>query len=381
MRFVLISTCTLLCAAPLFAQGSLAEAPTNNPAAMTSKQERGSQQALPAGKPSPTAAEVTPDTPVVTLEGICDEPRSSGSKGCKTVITRAQMDSLIDMVSPGASPAARSAFAISYARFLAAADASQRQHLEKDPAVAAELQAQLKLARLRVLTKAFYHQMEEQATHVPDSEIQKFYTEHKANYEQGEVRRLTIPRSTLTNPVQPMDGQDVKAKMDELVSRAAKGEDFDQVQQEAYIMFGVTATPPPTKPILVRRASLRPNDATVFDLKVGEVTQVLSSQDGFVILKLESKEFVPIEVAQPEFMPFLQQQRKAEALQSAAKNVTAEFNLAYLGTAAAPELFPPQAPSETLALKASPPDSQPRAPLRRRMPFVPPGVPGLPPSR
>jgi len=89
---------------------------------------------------------------------------------------------------------------------------------------------------------------------------------------------------------------------------------------------------------------------------------------------------VPIEVAQSEFKPILQQQRKAEALQSAAKNVTAEFNLAYLGTGTAPELFLPQAPSETLALKARP-DSQPRPPVRRRMPFARPGVPGLPPSR
>ena len=108
MRFVLLSTLTLLWAGPLFAQGPQAEAPSNNPAAM-SKQQWGSQQALPEGKPSPTEAEVTPDTPVVTLEGICDEPRATGTKVCKTVITRAQMDSLIDMVSPGALPAARSA--------------------------------------------------------------------------------------------------------------------------------------------------------------------------------------------------------------------------------------------------------------------------------
>jgi hypothetical protein len=215
---------------------------------------------------------------------------------------------------------------------------------------------------------------------VPESEIQKFYTEHKVNFEQGEVRRLTIPRSILMNPGQAMDGEDLKAKMEELVARAARGEDFDQVQQEAYIMFGIAATPPPTTPVMVRRASLRPNEAAVFDLNVGEVTQALSSPDAFVILKLESKEYVPIEVAQSEFKPILQQQRKAEALQSAAKNVTAEFNLAYLDTGTAPELFLPQAPSETLALKARP-DSQPRPPVRRRMPFPRPGVPGLPPSR
>jgi hypothetical protein len=231
-----------------------------------------------------------------------------------------------------------------------------------------------------VLAKAFYHQIEEQATNVPDSEIQKFYMEHKANFEQGEVRRLAIPRSTLTNPLQPVDGHDVKVKMDELVARAARGEDFDQVQQEAYIMFGITAAPPPTKPRMARRASLRPTEATVFDLKVGEVTQVLNSPDAFVILKLESKRFVPIGQAQSEFKPFLQQRRKTEALQSDSKNVTAKFNLAYVGTATAPELFLPQAPPETVALKA-PSDSHPHPPVRRRMPFAPPGVAGLPPSR
>src|SRR5260221_471017 len=89
--------------------------------------------------------------------------------------------------------------------------------------------------------------MEEQAANVPESEIQRFYTEHKVNFEQGEVRRLTIPRSILMNPGQAMDGQGLKAKMEELLARAPRGGDFDQVQQEAYIIFGIAAPRPPVR--------------------------------------------------------------------------------------------------------------------------------------
>jgi hypothetical protein len=328
-------------------------------------------------------ADVPPDTPVVTLEGICDHPRVSPTKACKTVITRAQIDSMVEMMTPGASPDARRTFAISYARLLAVSSAAERQHLEKDPAVAAELQEQLKILRMRLLTNAFYHHMEEDAANVPPSEIQKYYTEHKAIFEEGEVWRLSIPRSALTTGQLnlALDASDVKVRMDEIMKRAASGEDFNQLQQEAYTMFGITTEPPPIKTSMLRRTSLRPMEAKVFDLEVGQATQMMDSPDGFVLLKLESKQYVPIEDAQAQIKPILQQQRKAEKLQSAAKDVTAEFNLAYLGTPTAPELFPPQAPTQVSPSRATPPDVRPRSPLRRRMPMGGQGMRGFPPQQ
>jgi hypothetical protein len=205
---------------------------------------------------------------------------------------------------------------------------------------------------------------------VPASEIQNYYTEHKANFEQGEVWRLSIPRSALTTGKLnlALDASDVKARMDEIVKLAASGEDFNQLEQEAYTLFGITTAPAPIKPSMVRRTSLRPMEAKVFDLEVGQVTQMVDSPDGFVILKLESKQYVPIEVAQSEIKPILQQQRKVQKLQSAAKDVTADFNLAYLGTPTAPELFLPQAPTQVSPSRAATPDVRPRSPLRRRMP-------------
>jgi hypothetical protein len=108
---------------------------------------------------------------------------------------------------------------------------------------------------------------------------------------------------------------------------------------------------------------------------------MIDSPDGFVILKLESKQSALIEAVQSEITPILQQQRKAEKLQSAGKDVTAEFNLAYLGAPTAPELFPPQTPTQVSPSRATPPDARPRSPLRRRMPMGGQGVRGFPPQQ
>jgi hypothetical protein len=371
MRTALISTVLLFFAGPVFAQSTPTEVNVNNPAGVTPSQQMRGQQPAPFGKPSPAAeVEVPRETPVVTLQGVCDQLHVVGKQPCKTVVTRAQIDTLSDDVAPGAPSAARRTFALGYARLLAASAAAERQHLDKDPAVAAELQDQMKLARIRVLANNFYRQLEERAANVPASEIQKYYADHKANFESGEVRRLLIPRAAVTKGSQPLalDASDVKNRVDELVKRAAAGEDFDQLQQEAYILFGIEATPPATKVIMVRRTNLRPEEAKIFDLKVGETSQMVNSPDGFVILKLESKQAVPIEIAEREIKPILQRERMAQELQNAAKDVTAEFNLDYLGVSTQPELFVPPAVTQAPVSKAAPPELRPRAPIRRRAP-------------
>ena len=380
MRVILIPSVMLLCAAPIFAQGTPAEVQINNPAPLMSRQQT-RQPPSPFGKPAPTGVDVPPETPVATLDGVCDQPRTAATKICKTVITRAQIDSLMDMLSPGASPAARRTFALSYARMVAASSAAEKQHLEKDPAVAAELQAQLKLTRMRVLSNRFYRHLDEHSADVSASEIQKYYMEHKDNFDEGQVRRLAIPRPALSKSVEPLDPVAVKANIDELVARAAKGEDFDQVQREAYIMFGIATPPPPTKVLTLRRSNLRPEEAKVFDLNVGEVTQMVNAPDAYVILKLESKQPVPLEVAEPEIKPILQREQKSQELRNAAKNVAADFNLAYLGLPSAPELFVPPDSAQPPELAGAPSPLRPRAPNRPRMPMGAQVPRGFPPAR
>jgi hypothetical protein len=379
MRIVLMSTVMLMSALPLFAQNMQPEMQAQNPAAMTSKLPAVTRPPSPSGTPSSAAAEISPDTPVMTLEGVCDQPGSRGTKDCKTVITRARIDSLVDALAPDTPPASRRRFAISYARLLAASGVAQGQHLEKDPAVAGELQAQLELVRMEVLANALYHQMQQRADNVPASEIEKYYMDHKADYYEGDVRRLSIPSAGPTIGGQPLDAVAVKAKMGGLRTRAEKGDDFDQLQQDGYAAFGIPTSAPPTQLTMVRRTILLPGEREVFDLNAGEVTQILESEGAFVILKLESKHPVPIEAAQSEIKTLLQQERMAKELQAAAKNIQAQFNLAYLDMPSAPDLFLPSATPQPATAKAITSGLGPRSQMRRRTAATGMG-PRVPPS-
>ena len=368
MRLILVCSITLACAAPVIAQSPQAGPNVQIPASPISRQEmrRKSIQAL--GRAGSPTAEVPPETPVVTLEGVCDRPQVAGSKGCKTVLTRSQLDSLIDVLAPETPPDARRQFAISYARLLAASEVAQRHHLEKEPEVSKELQAQLKLVRMQVLARTLYRRIEEQAANVPASEIQKYYADHQANFAEGEVVRLTIPKAAPTESGQPLDASAVKATADALRARAAAGEDFDQLQQAAYKELGLKALPSATKLDKVRRTRLAPDEAKVFDLKAGEVSEVMESPGAFVILKLDSKQSIPIETAGSEIKSILRQGRLEHEMQSAAKNVKAQFNLTYLEMPAAPELFVAPAPARPGVKTGTPPNGRSRKWPPRRMP-------------
>ena len=85
------------------------------------------QAAKPAARPAPpkaaTAAAapatktaegttVAPGTPVITIAGLCDKPSASKAADCKTVVTRAEFEQLVNTVAPTIAPPARKAAAL-----------------------------------------------------------------------------------------------------------------------------------------------------------------------------------------------------------------------------------------------------------------------------
>ena len=294
-----------------------------------------------ADVPPPSAVEVPPEAPVFTMEGVCDPPQISKTKDCKTVITRAEMERITDMFLPDASPAVRRQFAVNYARLLAASGVAQQKHLEKDPEVVRQLQEQMKVTRMQVLAHTLYQQIERQAENTTTSEIQKYYEDHLSNFDEGEVRRLSLPRTAPTTDGRPLDDSIVRNKAEELRQRAVAGEDFEQLQHDAYVNLGISGIAPPTKLNKVRRTNLPRDEASVFDLQLGEVSPVLESLGSLVVLKLVSKQSVPAAEAEEEIKSLLRQARVKQELESATNNVKAQFNLKYLDMTSAPELFPP----------------------------------------
>jgi len=375
-RTILMCTGVLICAAPLMAQSKQESTPAQNPRSNLPSRGRVKPATRPLELPLQNSTDLPPDTPVVTLDGVCDQVRKGTAAGCKTVITRAQMDSLISALEPDASPMSRRQFAINYARLLAASGVGERRHLDKDPAVANELRIQQKIVRMQVLANTLYQRIEAQAANVSTSEIEKYYTDHQANFEQGEVRRLSVPKPAPTTTVQ--DAPAWKAKADELRVRAAAGEDFDQLAKDAYRDLGIKAMPPTTKLNMVRRNNLRPEEEVVFDLKPGDVSQVLELMGTFVILKLESKQAISMEAARQEINAILRREHTQQELRNATQSAKAQFNLKYLGMPSAPELFPPPVLAQLPAQQGMQPNSVSRMPPRRWMPSRARGMTVLP---
>jgi len=332
----------LLSAAPVFAQREQAVQDGQNPATILPRRGITRPSTRPAGMEALVGGKVPPDAPVVMLERPCDQPRKGVRQSyCKSVVTRSELDGLIELLEPNASPAARRQFAINYASLVAASGAAERRHLEKNPAVAQQLQMQEKLIRMQVLANALYRQIEADANNVSISKIEEYYSGHLADFEQGQVRRLFLPKPIATASPQSSDTSILKAKAEEMRARAVAGEDFDKLQQAAYEDLGIKAANSNTKLNMVRRTNLPVGEGAVFDIEPGQVTQVLDSPSAYVVLKLESKKILSLDEAKPGIVPVLQRERAKQEIRDATESGKAQFNLQYFGLASAPELFPP----------------------------------------
>ena len=131
----------------------------------------------------------------------------------------------------------------------------------------------------------------------------------------------------------------MKDEADRLRARAVKGEDPDKLQKEAFVAGGLPGTPPPTKMEKVRRTSLPASHQSVMDLKVGEISEVISDPSGNYIYKLVSKETLPIENVKTEIRNQLSSQRYRDAMQGFQNN--ADLNDAYFGPARGPGMAVP----------------------------------------
>jgi hypothetical protein len=365
MRNVFVLTSFFICAAPLLAQVAAPPAAAHSPAAPLARH-------APDLKSKPAPVDISPATPVVTLTGVCDQARAAAAKTpCVTVITRGELDHLAASLAPGASDATHRQLAVSYARLLAASTAAHKQHLDQDSAMVKDLQPKSKFARMQVLADALYRKLQDQADNVDPAEIKEYYADHLADFDQADVYRLYIPLNARTTAGQPINRAAIKAKAEELRTGAVAGADFEMLQKMAYVDLDIMGVPLPTHIATLRRGSVTPAQAIVFDMQPGEVSPVQESFTGFFILKPVSKTSIPLESVEPEILSAVRDQHMLDKLRAVAADFKVDFNLPYLGTASAPVLFPPPTVMHVLT-SPSYPDSRARsASVRRKAPLIP----------
>jgi hypothetical protein len=334
---------------------------------------------VPAGSQAPVARQsvksaherddIAPNTPVIKINGACEKASNGGGKqGCRTEVTRSEMDTVLNVLEPNASPAARRQLAINYARLLAAAGAAEKQHLDKDPAVVKELAVYQKLVRMQVLADHMYRHLETQASQAQPAALRNYFNAHTADFEEADLLRLSIPKSLVSPEGAAQELEVLKSRMEALRTRAAAGEDVDLLQQEVNRELGIKAESTSTVLKSARRTTLPAEERGVFDIQAGQVTSVIDLPNSFVFLKLVSKQLMPIASAKPEMILALEREQLKDEARKATENTKAEFNLRYFGLPANPELFPPPQVTGLLAEpSASSRSAQRTQPTRQSM--------------
>ena len=345
-------------------------------------------QAAPSATPpaaTPSAAtdkapeiKVGPDDAVITLKGFCADATQQGD-ACKTVISRAQFEKLAESLQPGMSPAIRRQLATAYSRILRMSTVAEKRGLDKQP----KFEEKMNYARMQVLSGELSSALQEEAGKVTDGDIDDYYKKNEASYEQATFARIFVPRAKqVVNPVvRPKAGTNAGAKASATAStnklpteaqkkaseeamtklaaglraRAAKGEDPDTLQKEAYVAAGLPGNAPSTKMEKVRRTTLPANHQAVMDLKPGEVSEVISDPNsGHYIYKLVSKETLSVDSVKPEIRSTISSQRYRDSMQNFQGNV--DLNDAYFGPTRNPAMPPLPRGAKPPAQQAEDPD-------------------------
>jgi hypothetical protein len=343
------------------------------------------------------SASVPPSAPVITIDGVCDTPAKTttgaaakpatatktAAAGCKTVITKAQFDALASNLAPNITPQLKKQLAAVLPRLMAMADEAKKQGLENTP----QYKERVKFNRMQILAQELQQKMQEQAAKVPEADIEKYYKDHPEMFEQASVERVFVPRMKQIEPDKLQDEKETKAGdqqqkeaaekakqedgekamtklADDLRARAAAGEDFLKLQKEAFEAAGMKIESPTVTLPNIRRSGLPPAHAAVFDLKPGEVSQVISDSGGHYVYKVVSKDAMTLDQAKTEIQGKLQTERMKEEMDKLNNSFKVETNEAYFGPGGANPSAPrPMRPRPGMppAPGASAPQAQPPA--------------------
>jgi hypothetical protein len=165
---------------------------------------------------------------------------------------------------------------------------------------------------------------------------------------EGKTATAAKPATKKLSPEeqQKLGEEAMKKEAAKLRTRLMANEDPDKLEKAAFTAGGLPGTPPPPKMDKVRRTSLPPAHQSVMELKVGEVSEVISDPSGNYIYKMVSKEVMPLDAAKTEIRNTISAQRYRDAMQKFQNN--AELNDAYFAPMRGPGMpMPPRGPRPT----------------------------------
>lgn len=297
-----------------------------------------SQSSAIASKEAANAHNVSPDTPVITLDGYCDPLSVIGTTdktSCRTVVTRSEFEELAKASSADSSTPVRVQLANFYAKFTLLAHEAQKRGMYKDP----RFQERLELARIQLLGQALIQDLQAKSRQYTPYELQKFFRENPAMFERASLQRIYVPNTKFTeapNKVQqpiPESTSEMKLLAQAIYARAQTGTDFEVLQTEAFRTARLQEEPVANLGKMAR-GQLRPAHQVVFDLKPGEVSSLFEErEEGYYVYKMGPKEMPTFESVKPEAAAAFEKERLDTWMNSITGSAQTKLNEEYFGSA------------------------------------------------
>ncbi len=319
----------MLALAAAFACAAAAQTEAPKPAAPNHKPK------APAAAPAPVDAAA----PVITIQNLCSTPKPGAD--CKTVITKAEFERVLNAIRPNLPASARTQLAQRYVELLTFAEKAEQAGLDKSP----EFQQQLQMMRMQALAAAYSRHLQENYGKASDPEVEKYYLENKPAYEEVTLKRIYIPKPPAGDEKKPpLDEAATKALTEKIQARAAAGEDLDKLQAEAFAAANPEApkNAAPQTTLGPRRRGQLPaaQENVIFELAPGKVSQVLEEPTAYFIYKVESKQVLPLEQVKAQIARQLEEQKMRDAVQQTLGSVKTTYNENYFKPPAEPEPKP-----------------------------------------
>jgi hypothetical protein len=293
----------------------------------------------PSSQPIPAPSQVPIDATVLTIKGFC--PGRESSPPCETAITRAQFEALVSAIQPTMSDVVKRQFASLYPRLLVMTHEAEAKGLDKDP----KTQQLLTYARMQILSEALTRKLQDESTHVSDADLNDYYNKHLELFQAYQLERMLIPlhhepTSSETpqqrSARQSADAEEMTKLAETLRARAASGEDFKELQKEAFDIASVKVSAINTDMGLVRPTTIPPAHLAVLKLKAGDVSEVITDGAGHYIYKLEGREQLRLDQVRDEVRGTLISERLRAVMHEIQSSYSAETNNAYFSSQAPP---------------------------------------------
>ncbi len=254
-----------------------------------------------------------------------------------TKITQAQFEDMYgDFLKDqgGAAVPKKKTTAENFAGGLMLAQEAVAQGLNKKP----EIQRQLEMNRIQILSTAEYDALSEKAKPTPQ-EIAAYYNSHLEDFDEVTIRRVYIFKQNEHTSGHGLPAAEAQARAEEIRKALASGADAKQLIKDTKDAIDVS-------PLTFQRDQLPDVMKQAFDMKVGEWSQVADTPDALILFEVVKKDRLTLGQATPTIEKKLQAPKLREEMDALKKKTGVWLDEEYFAAPVAAAKSPAPSPSD-----------------------------------